>query len=73
MAPSWAPSRVCVAVFICAWANGVSAYLGGKGVEGPLPTYHHLVSTACLQLADRVYLWQTVSTCLQTKPVCTSK
>ena len=44
-----------------------------KGAFGPLPKYWHFVSTTCprcLQLGDRVYLGQTVSTNYKTPCPC---
>ena len=46
---------------------------GEKGTSGSIPSYWHFTSTtcrqsACLQLAGRVYSWQTVST--HCKPPC---
>ena len=48
----------------CAWVNDASGPFLGKGVK-----YWHFESTTCrqcIQLADRVYLGQIVSKCLQT-------
>ena len=50
--------------FTCAWAKAISGPFFGKG--GPSsPKHWHFASTTCrqcLRLADRVYMWQTVST-----------
>ena len=59
--PKGHPKTILV---ICARGNAVSGpLLGGKRAFSPLPKYWHVYNIQqCVQLADSVYLGQTVST-----------